>query len=80
MTYTEFWDVLKRVFPDGRAQSVASDLVLPQLSSLTCAEALKNGYQPIEVWRALIVELDLPAEYEYLHRINPREMKNSDNR
>lgn len=72
MTHTEFWKVLRQVFPDGRAESIAQDLVLPQLGSLSCVEALKAGYQPIVVWKALIDLLGLPEKYEYLHRSNPR--------
>lgn len=72
MTHTEFWEVLRHVFPDGRAESIAKDFVLPQLGSISCEDALKAGYKPIEVWKALIEQLGLPVEYEYLHRSHRR--------
>lgn len=68
MTHTEFWDVLRSVFPGGRAESVARDLVLPQLQSLTCEEALAAGMKPIEIWKAVVEEMSLPVDYIFLHR------------
>ncbi|XCB30361.1 DUF3046 domain-containing protein [Arcanobacterium hippocoleae] len=72
MTHTEFWDVLRRVFPDGQAESIAKDFVLPQVGSRTCEEALAAGVKPLDVWKALIGEMGLPASYEYLHRKRSR--------
>lgn len=75
MTHTEFWEVLRQVFPNGRAESVAKDLVLPQLGSISCEDALKAGFKPLKVWKALIEQLGLPAEYEYLHRRTERKVR-----
>lgn len=70
MTYSEFWEVMARVFTKVRADSLASDLILPQLGNLSAQTALENGYRPDEVWRAIVEEMELPEKYLYLHRIN----------
>lgn len=64
---------MERVFPDGRARSLASDLVLPDLGSVTPEAALAAGAAPMRVWKAIISLLGLPESYEYLHRVNPDE-------
>lgn len=75
MTHTEFWNVLRRVFPNGRAESVAKDIALPQFHSFSAEEALAAGYPPITVWKAIIEEMNLPLSYEFLHRINPNDSR-----
>lgn len=70
MTHTEFWAVMELVFPDGRARSLAQDEVLPDLGSLTADEALSAGIDPLQVWKSIIALMELPAHYEYLHRMN----------
>ncbi|MCI6574229.1 MAG: DUF3046 domain-containing protein [Actinomycetaceae bacterium] len=73
MKHSEFWDVMERVFPKGRARSVAQDLVLPQLNSLTPSEALEQGIAPQTVWNSIVAVEGLPQHYEYLHRVNPKD-------
>lgn len=74
MKHSEFWEVMERVFPEGRARSVAEDLVLPDLGSMTPNEALERGVDPLAVWKEIVAVEGLPERYEYLHRINPKEM------
>ncbi|MCI5826327.1 MAG: DUF3046 domain-containing protein [Arcanobacterium sp.] len=74
MKHSEFWDVMERVFPEGRARSVAEDLALPDLGSMTPNEALERGVAPLVIWKAIVAVEGLPERYEYLHRINPKEM------
>ncbi|MDD7464968.1 MAG: DUF3046 domain-containing protein [Actinomycetaceae bacterium] len=73
MKHSEFWDVMERVFPQGRARSVAQDLALPQLGSLTPNEALEQGIAPQTVWNSIVAVEGLPQQYEYLHRVNPKD-------
>lgn len=73
MKHSEFWEVMERVFPNGRARSVAADLVLPDLESMTPNEALAAGIAPIAVWRAIIAVEGLPPSYEYLHRVSAKD-------
>lgn len=70
MTHSEFWKVMERVFPDGRARSLAQDIALVDLGSLTVNEALAAGVAPIDVWKAIVELMGLPQNYEYLHRVN----------
>lgn len=72
MTHSEFWAVMERVFPHGRARSLAHDVVLVDLGSVTANEALAAGAAPLDVWKAIINLMDLPESYEYLHRVNER--------
>ena len=71
MKHTEFWNVMERVFPGGRARSVAQDLALLGLGSMTADEALAAGVAPQDVWREIVAVENLPQRYEYLHRIDP---------
>ena len=57
----------------ARASTVTSDLVLSDVGGRTAAEALAAGIPPREVWLALCVETDVPAERRYgVGRMEPR--------
>ena len=72
MTHSEFWSVMERVFPEGRARSLAQDLVLPELGLLTPNEALACAIEPIIIWQEIVKEMSLPSSYQYLHRVSLR--------
>ncbi len=48
-------------FGPAYAQAVAKDQVLPSLSGRTVLEALEAGVGPKTVWRAVCVDMELPA-------------------
>ena len=50
---TEFWTRMERRFGEGYARSYAADQVLPQLGSRTVQQALDQGENPKDVWRAV---------------------------
>lgn len=75
MTHTEFWDVVDRAFPHGLGRSLVQDLVLPELSSRTAAQALAQNEDPQAVWHALRVAMDLSESYEFLHRVTAKDRK-----
>jgi hypothetical protein len=57
----------------ARASTVISDLVLSDVGGRTAIEALAAGIPPREVWLALCVETDVPAERRYgVGRMEPR--------
>lgn len=69
MTHSEFWLTLSRAFPEGRGEALAQDLVLLRLDRKTAVQALNGGTEPFEVWKAIVEEMDLPAdEFLFLHR------------
>jgi Protein of unknown function (DUF3046) len=57
----------------ARASTVTSDLVLSDVGGRTAVEALAAGIPPRDVWLALCVETDVPAERRYgVGRMEPR--------
>ena len=57
----------------ARASTVISDLVLSDVGGRTAVEALAAGIPPRDVWLALCVETDVPAERRYgAGRMEPR--------
>ena len=50
---TEFWTRMERRFGADYARSYAADQVLPQLGSRTVQQALDQGDNPKDVWRAV---------------------------
>lgn len=76
MKHTEFWAVLDRAFPDGRGRSLAQDLVLVDLGNVTAQEALAAGVSPLKIWKAIVLAMDLPESFVYLHRIDPKDERN----
>jgi Protein of unknown function (DUF3046) len=51
---TDFWDRLERVFGVGYAASIAHDQVIPQLGGRTIEQALADGEETVDVWRAVV--------------------------
>jgi len=57
----------------AQASTLVTDLVLADVGGRTAAEALKAGVPPREVWLALCVETDVPAERRYgVGRLEPK--------
>jgi hypothetical protein len=60
MRLTDFWQRMEARFGVTYAHSVASDYRLPKLGS-TVEEALANGVEIKEIWRAVCAEFEMPA-------------------
>jgi hypothetical protein len=57
----------------AQASTLVADLVLADVGGRTAAEALKAGVPPREVWLALCVETDVPADRRYgVGRLEPK--------
>lgn len=60
MRYSEFWELVDEVFgPLGR--TLVADQVLTPLDDRTGRQALADGVEPREVWRALCDAMQVPA-------------------
>ena len=53
MRLTDFWARMERRFGVGYAESYARDMVLAQLGGRTVQEALDQGEDVKDVWRAV---------------------------
>lgn len=73
MRESEFWNAVDWVFPGGHGRSLTQDLVLSSLGDLSPAQAIQGGMSPQFVWQEMCACLDLPAEYQFIHRINADE-------
>jgi hypothetical protein len=58
---TEFWVRMRRHLGDSYAESWARDQVLRSLDGRTPIQALDDGENTKDVWRAVWAELELPA-------------------
>jgi hypothetical protein len=56
---TEFWQRMEESFGGAYAHSLAADYRLPSLGS-TVNEALRQGVDTKDVWRAVVAEFDVP--------------------
>jgi hypothetical protein len=56
---TEFWQRMEESFGGAYARSLAADYRLPSLGS-TVNEALRQGVDTKDVWRAVVAEFDVP--------------------
>lgn len=61
MRHTEFWDRMEAALGPAYARSWSERFVIADLGGRTADEALADGYEPKEVWRAVHAVLDLPA-------------------
>ncbi|MCF8569624.1 DUF3046 domain-containing protein [Gordonia sp. HY002] len=62
MRLTEFTELTGIEFGRLRADALLVDLVLTELGGRTGAQAIDDGVDPREVWRALCREFDVPPE------------------
>lgn len=54
MRLTEFWQRMERLFGGTYARSYAADQVLPTLGGRTVLQALAEGDDAKQVWRAVV--------------------------
>ena len=62
MRLTEFTELTGIEFGRLRADALLVDLVLTELGGRTGAQAIDDGVDPRDVWRALCREFDVPPE------------------
>lgn len=63
MRYTDFWERMEQHLGATYARSYAHDQVLSQLSGRTVEQALADGDDAKDVWRAVVDALQLPARF-----------------
>jgi hypothetical protein len=56
---TEFWQRMEEAFGAAYARSLAADYRVPGLGA-TVDEALRQGVDTKDVWRAVVAEFDVP--------------------
>ncbi|MBU3064217.1 DUF3046 domain-containing protein [Nocardia sp. NEAU-G5] len=60
MRLTEFQEMLHTQFGVSRGDVLLSDHVLPSMGGRTGSQAIEDGVDPRDVWRALCAEFDVP--------------------
>ncbi|MFJ6570524.1 DUF3046 domain-containing protein [Streptomyces sp. NPDC091292] len=63
MRLTVFWQQMADHFGPGYADTFARDHVLSGLGGRTVHQALDAGWEAKDVWRAVCVAMDVPAEH-----------------
>jgi hypothetical protein len=58
---TEFWRRMDERFGSTYARSVAADYRLPELGA-TIDQALAQGIEAKQIWRAVCAEFDMPGQ------------------
>ena len=61
MRLTEFWRRMNKAFGPEYAESVARDQVLRELGGRSVDQALQEGADAKDVWRAVADHFQLPA-------------------
>ncbi|KRB72996.1 hypothetical protein ASE01_19650 [Nocardioides sp. Root190] len=61
MRHTEFWTRMDHHLGESYARVWADQVVIGELGHRTVIEALADGFDPKQVWRAVWATLDLPA-------------------
>lgn len=62
MRLTEFQELMHTEFGVARGDAMLVDHVLLPLSGRTGAQAIEDGVDPRDVWRALCAEFDVPRK------------------
>jgi Protein of unknown function (DUF3046) len=62
MRLTEFNELVTQQFGTVYGASVLADHVLTNLGGRTAAQAIEDGVDPRDVWRALCVDFDVPRD------------------
>ncbi len=62
MRLTEFHELVETQFGSVRGASLLVDHVLTRLGGRTAAQAIEDGVEPRDVWRALCADFDVPRE------------------
>ncbi|NYI03073.1 DUF3046 domain-containing protein [Allostreptomyces psammosilenae] len=60
MRLTEFWRRMNEHFGEAYADSFARDHVMTELGGRTVHQALDEGWEAKDVWRAVCVAMDVP--------------------
>jgi Protein of unknown function (DUF3046) len=59
---TEFQELVANQFGAVRGQSILVDHVITDLGGRTATQAIEDGVDPRDVWRALCSDFDVPRE------------------
>jgi hypothetical protein len=59
---TEFRELVEGQFGAIRGQSLLVDHVLSTLGGRTATQAIEEGVEPRDVWRALCADFDVPRD------------------
>lgn len=62
MRLSEFWDLADAVFGAAYSRTLARELALTELESMTPVAALAAGRPPRDVWHAWCDQMDVPLE------------------
>ena len=62
MRLTEFHELVDAQFGSVRGASLLVDHVLTRLGGRTAEQAIEDGVDPREVWRALCADFDVPRD------------------
>jgi hypothetical protein len=62
MRLTEFQELVTGQFGGAYGASVLVDHVLNSLGGRTAAQAIEDGVDPRDVWRALCADFDVPRD------------------
>lgn len=62
MRLTEFHELVEGQFGRVRGGSLLVDHVLTALGGRTARQAIEDGVEPRDVWRALCADFDVPRE------------------
>lgn len=62
MRLTEFQELVERQFGAVRASLMLVDHVLTTMGGRTAAQAIEDGVEPRDVWRALCADFDVPRD------------------
>lgn len=62
MRLTEFAELVNGRFGSVRGSSLLVDHVLTALGGRTAAQAIEEGVEPRDVWRALCADFDVPKD------------------
>lgn len=61
MRLTDFWERMVAQFGAAYADSVARDQVIAELGGRTVYQAIADGMDPKQIWRAVCVRFEVPA-------------------
>ncbi|MBY0441258.1 MAG: DUF3046 domain-containing protein [Mycobacteriaceae bacterium] len=62
MRLTEFNELIAQQFGPGYGSSVLLDHVVSGFGGRTAAQAIEDGVEPREVWRAVCADFDIPHD------------------
>jgi hypothetical protein len=61
MKLTVFWERMRAHFGEAYADSFSRDHVMSELGGRTVRQALEDGWEAKDVWRAVCTAVDVPA-------------------